>query len=104
MSHQPAGTKARRRSDRAFVAAYHEAKLAELLEHVRAGFAAYDAGTIDAFDLDGIIHQYTRAVRELWKLCAVSGSHVERAARTLELWKAEGVEQDWWEAGAPEGP
>ncbi len=39
------------------LAAYHEARLAELLEHVRAGFAEYDAGRLDAFDLDALVHR-----------------------------------------------
>ncbi len=88
-----------RRTDRVLISAYHEAN-ADLLEHVRAGFTAYDAGQIDAFELDDIIHQYKRAARELWKFCAVSGSRAEWAARILEAWKAEGKEPDWWEAGA----
>lgn len=94
------GAKARRRSDRAFLATYHEAKLADLLEHVRAGFAAYAAGQIDAFQLDELIHRYKRSAQELWKFCAVSGAQVERVVRVLEWRKAEGQEPDWWELGA----
>jgi hypothetical protein len=45
-------TKAERRAARQAVGAYHEAEPAKLLEHVRDGFARYDAGEIDAFDLD----------------------------------------------------
>lgn len=82
------------------MSAYHQAKLAELLEHVRTGFAEYDAGKLDAFELDAIIHQYKQASRELWKFCAVSGSACEFRARTLEIWRDEGVEQDWWAAGS----
>lgn len=40
----PSNEKARRRADWALLVAYHEAKLAELLEHVREGFDLYDAG------------------------------------------------------------
>jgi hypothetical protein len=83
------------------VVTYHQARLADLLEHVRQGFQEYDAGRIDAFDLDEIIHHYKRAAAELWKFCAVSGSRVELVARTLERLHEEGNDPDWWEAGAP---
>jgi len=83
------------------LATYHEAKLADLLEHVRAGFTAFDAGQIDAFQLDEVIHHYKRAARELWKFCAVSGAQVESAVRALEWRRAEGEEPDWWEIGVP---
>jgi hypothetical protein len=67
------------------------------------GFAAYDTGQIDAFELDEIIHQYKRATVELWKFCVGlgSGSGVELAAHAIELARAEGADRDWWEAGAP---
>lgn len=83
------------------VGSYHEAQLARLLEHVREGYAAYDAGQIDAFDMDDTIHRYEQAARKLRSFCEGSGSDVEFAARTLELWKSEGYERDWWEEGAP---
>ena len=98
MADQSSDRKARRRADQALLAGYHEARLADLLEHVRAGFAEYDAGRIDAFDLDGIIHHRQRAARELWTFCAASGAQVETAARTLELLKERGEEPDWWRA------
>src|SRR5919108_6401981 len=96
----PSGAKVKRRADRATLATYHEAKLADLLEHVRAGFVAYDSGEINAFELDELIHHYKRSTQELWKFCAVSGADVERAARALEFRRAEGEEPDWWELGA----
>jgi hypothetical protein len=40
-------SKAERRAARAVVVTYHEAKMAELVEHVRGGIARYDAGEID---------------------------------------------------------
>lgn len=96
MADQSSSGKAQRRADQALLATYHGARLAELLEHVRAGFAEYDAGRIDAFGLDGVIHRYQRAARELWKFCAVSGAQVETAARTLQYLKERGEEPDWW--------
>ena len=95
------GQKARRRADQAMVVTYHQAKLADLLEHVREGFAEYDAGRIDAFELDEIIHHYKRAATELWKYCAVSGSRVELVARTLERLRDDNELPDWWELGVP---
>jgi hypothetical protein len=80
------------------LSAYHEARLAELLEHVREGFADYDDGRIDAFGLDEIIHRYKTAAKELWKFCAVSGAQVGITVGTLELLKERGEEPDWWRA------
>jgi hypothetical protein len=94
-------TKAARRAARATIGEYHSAQLAGLIEHVREALARYDAGEIDAFDLDDVIHRYKRATQELWKFCVGGGSHVLFAVRTLAYWKAEGEEPDWWEAGAP---
>jgi hypothetical protein len=93
--------RARRRAARELVAAYHEEQLRALLERVRDGFARLDAGEIDAFELDDLIHQYKRAARELWKFCGSSGSEWERAASALAFWREQGEEPDWWEAGAP---
>ncbi|MGA7910253.1 MAG: hypothetical protein WCC30_01720 [Candidatus Dormiibacterota bacterium] len=95
-------SKSKRRADRAFVGVYHEAKLADLVEHVRAGLARYDAGEITAFDVDEIIHQYTLAARELWKFCDPKGSQVQRTASVLLQMQRDGNEPDWWAAGRRE--
>ncbi len=99
MSEQPGG-KAKRRADQAMVATYHQARMADLLEHVRHGFQEYDAGRIDAFELDDVIHHYKRSAAELWKFCAVSGSRVDIVARALERIHEEDDEPDWWQLGA----
>jgi hypothetical protein len=97
-----ASSKARRRADLALVGTYHEARLAELLETVRDGFARYDAGESDAFELDDLIHRYKRATRELWKLCGnMTGSSAHFVARTIEEMQARGETIDWWERGNP---
>ncbi|HEX4756127.1 MAG TPA: hypothetical protein VH661_10335 [Candidatus Dormibacteraeota bacterium] len=101
MPEERSGSGSKRRADRALVAVYHEAKLADLLEHVRAGLARYDAGLITAFDLDEIIHHYTRAARELWKFCAVTGGHVAMTAATLMQMEQDGEERDWWAVVRP---
>jgi hypothetical protein len=61
------------RADRALVATYDEAKLADLIEHVRDGLARFDADELSAFDLDEVIHHFTLAARELWKFCGATG-------------------------------
>ncbi|MBO0744803.1 MAG: hypothetical protein J2P43_07280 [Candidatus Dormibacteraeota bacterium] len=93
-------SKAERRAARERVGAHHEAELAKLLAHVRASFDAYEAGSIDAFDLDGVIHHYHRAAQKLYSFCAGSASQVEVVARTLEWLESEGNERDWWEEAA----
>ncbi len=81
---------------------YHEQQLRLLLERVRHGFDRLDAGEIDAFDLDELIHRYKRSARELWKFCGQSGSQWLSAARTIEFLKEHGEElPDWWAAGEP---
>ena len=98
-----AGERARRREARETIAAYHEQQLRALLERVRDGFARLDAGEIDAFDLDDVIHHYKRSARELWKFCGSSGSDWERAASALAYWQEQGDEPDWWQAGDTRG-
>jgi hypothetical protein len=95
-----AGERARRRAARKVIAAYHYEQLRALLERVRDGFARFDAGEIDAFDLDKLIHNYKRSARELWKFCGSSGSEWQRAAGTLAYLREQGGEPDWWQAGA----
>jgi len=58
-------SKAERQADVALVISYHEARLADLLEQVQDGFGRYDAGELDAFELDELIHHYKRAARLL---------------------------------------
>ena len=96
-----ASEKAQRRAAIALLATYHEAQLADLIEHVRDGLARYDAGEIDAFELDAVMHRYQRAARELWKFCSVSGAHALSVARLLEQSAAAGDLPDWWELAKP---
>jgi hypothetical protein len=95
------GDKADRRASRELIAAYHQAQLRALLGHVRAGFAQLDAGEIDEFDLDDLIHRYKRSAVELWKFCGSSGGQWQQAAHTLTSWREHGEEPGWWEMGAP---
>jgi hypothetical protein len=94
--------RARRRAARKTIGAYHEEELRLLLERVRDGFARLDAGELDVFELDELIHRYKRSARELWKFCGSSGSDWERAVGTLEYLRDQGQElPDWWAAGEP---
>jgi hypothetical protein len=100
--HNESGERARRRAARQVIGAYHEEQLGLLLERVRDGFARLDAGEIDVFDLDELIHRHQRSARELWKFCGSSGSQWLSAARTLEYLREQGEEPpDWWAAGEP---
>lgn len=96
------GERARRRAARETIGAYHEEQLGLLLDRVRDGFARLDAGELDVFELDELIHRYKRSARELWKFCGSSGSDWERAVGTLEYLRDQGEElPDWWAAGEP---
>ena len=101
MAGSPGPSKAERRAARAAVGAYHEAELARLLEHVRDGLARYDAGEIDAFELDDLIHHYKRATQKLWSFCSGSGGQIEMAARTLEYLREQNDLPDWWDWARP---
>ncbi len=69
----PSGpSKAERRAARESVGRYHEDELRKLLGHVRGGFNRYDAGEIDAFELDDLIHHYKRSAQKLWSFCSGS--------------------------------
>jgi hypothetical protein len=96
------GEKARRRAARKMIGEYHEQQLRLLLEHVRDGFDQLDAGELDPFELDELIHRYQRSAQKLWSFCGSSGSGWERAALTLEWLHEQGEEEpDWWAAGEP---
>ncbi|MDQ3030729.1 MAG: hypothetical protein M3R09_12040 [Actinomycetota bacterium] len=97
------GSKRQRQTDRALVAAYHEARLGELVEHVAEAVDRFRAGEQDAFAVDEFLHQHQRAARELWKFCWLdgAGAGVERTARVLRDMAAESEQADWWQLGAP---
>lgn len=63
---------------------------------MRDGFAQLDAGEIDEFDLDDIIHRYQRAARKLWRFCGSSGSQWVQAAAALKYMRDRCEEHDWW--------
>lgn len=95
-------TKAQRRAERERVGRYYEEQVTALLERVRGGFDRYDAGELDAFELDELIHRYKRASRELWKFCgSVTGHQAGIVARMIDDMESQGESIDWWLRGNP---
>jgi len=58
---------AERRAARSVVADDHHAQLGELVARVGEVVDRYRAGELDAFDVDRILFQYSRAAKELCK-------------------------------------
>lgn len=99
--HRPAD-KAARQAARKTVAAYHQQELRKLLDHVREGFVRLDAGELDEFELDELIHRYKRAAAKLWSFCGSSGGQWEQAANTLAFLRdRDEPSPDWWVEAAP---
>jgi hypothetical protein len=94
------GDKAKRRQAQVVVGEYHQQQLRILLEHVRDGFAHLDAGAIDEFELDDLIHRYKRAAKHLWLFCGSTGAHMLHAAGAIEAMRARGEDRDWWAESA----
>jgi hypothetical protein len=87
--------KSERREARSVVAEYHRAELGSLLARVAEAVDRYRGGELDAFDVDQVLFQYSRAAKELWKYCNLV--HVEIAAAIIR----DQPPHDWWERGAP---
>jgi hypothetical protein len=87
--------KSERRAARAVVASYHGEQLAELVDHVGKAIDRHRAGELNAFEVDQVLFQYSRAAKELWKFCNYLDVEVG-AAMILEQ-----PVIDWWERGAP---
>jgi hypothetical protein len=97
------GDRTGRRAAREAVAAYHQARLDELVGYVASAIDGWRAGSLDAHDVDEVLHHYQRAARELWKFCwsTGSGSHVEFIAHQLRQMADENQVIDWWDRGTP---
>jgi hypothetical protein len=87
--------KSERQVARSLVAAYHEAELGKLVSRVGAAVDQFRAGDLDAFKVDRVLFQYSRAAKELWKFCNLGP--VEFTAAMVK----ERSSHDWWERGAP---
>ena len=88
-------SKSERQAARALVADYHDAQLGALVARVGEAIDRYRAGELDAFEVDRVLFQYSRAAKELWKFC--NYLQVEVAAAII----IEQAPRDWWERGAP---
>ena len=88
-------SKSERRQAREVVANYYESQLVELVTHVAEATDLYRDGELDAFAVDQVLLQYSRAAKELWKFCNLGD--VEITARQAH----DGPTIDWWKRGAP---
>jgi len=86
--------KSERQAAREAVAAYQEARLAELVEHVGRAIDRFRAGELDAFAADQVLYQYSRSAKELWKFCNLTD--VEMTAQAV----LDRPSIDWWGRGA----
>jgi hypothetical protein len=87
--------KSDRQAAREALAAFHEAQLAGLVEQVGSADDRFRAGQMDAFDVDQVLFQYTRAAKELFKFCNLGDP--ELVAGLVR----DRPPVDWWELGAP---
>jgi hypothetical protein len=85
--------KSDRRAAREAVAAYHEEQLGGLVGHVRLALDGFQAGDLDAFEVDEVIFQYSQAAKELWKFCHLG--NIEVSARIVR----DEPPIDWWGQG-----
>lgn len=95
------GTKAERRAAYELVAAYHQRCLDELVARVTEAVDRHRAGELDAFEVDQVIHHYTKAARKLWSFCQVTGANVEATAYTITQMNKRGDSIDWWKQAEP---
>lgn len=89
-------SKAERRTARDAVAAYHEAELAKLVDRVGEAIDGFRSGRLDAFEVDQVLFQYSRAAKELWKFCNLGSVEL-----TASLITRDDPSVDWWERGTP---
>lgn len=87
--------KSEREAARQVVGDYHEAELAKLVARVGEAVDAFRAGELDAFEADGVLFQYSRAAKELWKFCNL------HPVGTTAVLIRDHPAPDWWEAGTP---
>ena len=88
-------SRSERQAARELIAAYHEARLADLVQRVGEAIDSFRAGETDAFEADQVIFQYSRSAKELWKFC--NAPDVEFTAQLIQ----EREQADWWAQGVP---
>jgi hypothetical protein len=91
-----------RRDAQERVAAYYEACLRELIEHVGIALDHYRTDS-DAEQMNTALYQYHRAARELWKFCWADsgGSQLEFVASLID---DPAPPVDRWQRGTPRRP
>ncbi|MDO5740637.1 MAG: hypothetical protein Q4P07_10865 [Ornithinimicrobium sp.] len=89
-------SKAERRAERESVAAFHEAELAKLVGRVGEAIDGFRSGRLDAFEVDRVLFQYSRAAKKLWKFCNLGPVEL-----TASLITRDDPSTDWWERGTP---
>lgn len=89
-------SKAERPAAQEAVAAYHETELAKLVERVGQAIDDFRSGQMDAFGVDQVLFQYSRAAKELWKFCNLGPVEL-----TASLITRDKPAVDWWGRGAP---
>ncbi|MFC7360332.1 hypothetical protein [Nocardioides astragali] len=77
------------------MAEYHAAQLADLVARVAEASDRFRNSELNAFDVDHVLFQYSRAAKELWKFC--NTGDVELTAPQVR----EVPPIDWWDRGAP---
>jgi hypothetical protein len=77
------------------VADYHHAQLDELVARVGEAVDRHRPGELNAFDVDLVLFQYSRAAKELWKFLQ------RPAGGRFGVLDQERTPHDWWERGAP---
>lgn len=78
------------------VADYHHVQLGELVSRVGDAIDRHRAGELDAYDVDRVLFQYSRAAKELWKFC----NYLRVVVAAAMIRRGE-PSDDWWERGAP---
>jgi hypothetical protein len=100
--HHPAKGEVSKDAGLEVVRAYHEQELGRLAERVRAALTRLDAGEIDVFEFDSLVHQYKKAAQQLWGFCNAGTGRFEATARIIEEERERGEATDWWwELAAP---
>jgi hypothetical protein len=67
---------------------------AALVEHLAEAIDGCRDGELDAFDVDQVLFQWSRAAKELWKFCITTD--IEFTAKLVQ----ERPPLEWWERGA----
>jgi hypothetical protein len=68
--------------------------LAELVAQVGEAIDSHRAGELDPYEVDEVLHHYSRSAKELWKFCNLLPTDAAAIIRREPP-------DDWWERGTP---